>query len=217
MERLPHEFKLNISRNLKEELWDLTKLLALIHDEIKARENCSSSNGKDEFSNFHSEKPPFTSASLLTNNPKQKPPQISCVFCRKPHWSDKCTVITDCDARKDFLKKGGRCFLCLKPNHKSKDCDRKKTCFYCKGFHNSAICDRTTKNEKGHSPGNNTSTNHVKENLNSTIFLQTADSVIENPISSKQVRIKMLFDSGSHRTYISDRIKKFLNLKQGYT
>ena len=216
MDRLPHEFKLNVSRNLKDELWDLTKFLTLIHDEIKARENCSSVNGKNDHSNFNSEKLPFTGASLFTKNQSSPQHQQSCVFCRKPHWSDKCTVLTDCESRKNFLKRGGRCFLCLKPNHKSKDCDKKKTCFYCKGFHNSAICaQRSTKPklEKDDSPNEFTKTCHVKENIKSTILLQTAETIIENPVTSKQVKIKMLFDSGSQRTYISNRIKNFLNLK----
>ena len=133
MERLPHEFRLNVSRNLKDELWDLTKLLTLIHDEIRARENCTVPNtattkgGKNNLFSSKSDELPFTGASLFSAGHKQA--QNSCVFCRKPHWSDKCTVITDCEAHKEFLRKGGRCFLCLKPNHMMKNCNKSKPCF----------------------------------------------------------------------------------------
>ena len=49
------------------------------------------------------------SGSLLYNS--QSKPNVLCVFCRAPHWSDKCSVITDIEARKTFLRKGGRCFF----------------------------------------------------------------------------------------------------------
>ena len=38
MERLPHQFKLTISRQVGDDTWDLTQLLCLIQDELKARE-----------------------------------------------------------------------------------------------------------------------------------------------------------------------------------
>ena len=38
---------------------------------------------------------------------------VKCVFCKGFHWSDKCWVITDPEARKGFLRKGKRCFFCV--------------------------------------------------------------------------------------------------------
>ena len=49
-------------------------------------------------------------------------------------------MIADPEARKEFLKKGKRCFLCLNVDHVSRNCTKSKSCFYCKGMHNSAIC-----------------------------------------------------------------------------
>ena len=40
MERLPHQFKLTMSRQIGDDTWDLTQLLCLIPDELKTRENC---------------------------------------------------------------------------------------------------------------------------------------------------------------------------------
>ena len=37
LERLPHQFKLIISRNLKDEIWDLDKILELINEELRAK------------------------------------------------------------------------------------------------------------------------------------------------------------------------------------
>ena len=49
-------------------------------------------------------------------------------------------MIADPEARKEFLKKGKRCFLCLNVDHVGRNCTKSKSCFYCKGMHNSAIC-----------------------------------------------------------------------------
>ena len=39
---------------------------------------------------------------------------INCSFCQKEHTSANCFVVTDIEARKQILRKQGRCFLCLK-------------------------------------------------------------------------------------------------------
>ena len=101
-----------VSRHLKSDLWDLTKLLELIRDEIRARENVSAIEGltrEDEGKNSSNvrdyiEKPQIN--AVLTS-------QSRCIFCKAFHWSDKCKVISDIEARKEFLRKGERCFLCM--------------------------------------------------------------------------------------------------------
>ena len=97
---------------MKQEIWDLTKLLELIKEEVRTRENCSLKNdGKSRNFDFNLEYQ--SSDSALFSSQNKNKPKILCVFCREPHWSDKCTVISDAQARKNFLRKGGRCFLCL--------------------------------------------------------------------------------------------------------
>ena len=71
-------------------------------------------------------------------------------FCQDKHWSDKWEVVTDPLSWKEFLKKSGKCFLCLKDNHQVKDCKKSKPCYYCKGLHNSAIYFQ--KDKKGDPP-----------------------------------------------------------------
>ena len=125
MERLPPDFKRNISRELKDDLWDLTKLLGLIKNELKVLENCNlTSTSSKEHSEF------VYSGSSLHSRQQNVPNKLACVFCKKPHWSDKCSVITDSVSRKEFLKQGHRCFLCLKQGHKLTECNKKKSCFY---------------------------------------------------------------------------------------
>ena len=108
------------------------------------------------------------------------------------------------------MKQGGYCFLCLKEDHKIRDCKRKKGC--------SAICSERDKKDdrnKEDSPSrttNNSATCHVQNQLTPVVLLQTAAVILENPNTKQQVKVKVLLDAGSQRTYISERIRKFLNL-----
>ena len=45
-----------------------------------------------------------------------------------------------------------------------------------------------------------------------TVLLQTAAVILENPNTKQQVKMKVLLDAGSQKTYISERIRKCLNL-----
>ena len=44
------------------------------------------------------------------------------------------------------------------------------------------------------------------------MLLQTVAVILENPNTKQQVKVKVLLDAGSQRTYISERIQKFFNL-----
>ena len=70
-------------------------------------------------------------------------------------------------------------------------------------MHNSAVCDDRNKQV-------NQTTNWASKV--SSILLQTADIVLENPNNKKQVKTKVLFDQGSQRSYVTKRIKNVLGL-----
>ena len=59
---------------------------------------------------------------------------------------------------------------------------------------------------------NNSATCHVQNQLISAVLLQTAAVILENPDTKQQVKVKVLLDADSQRTYISERNRKFLNL-----
>ena len=46
-----------------------------------------------------------------------------------------------------------------------------------------------------------------------SVLLQTATAVVSDNIEKRSVPVKILLDSGSQRTYLSERIVKHLNLK----
>lgn len=235
LELLPNEFKRHVNRAKGDgACWDLTKLLDLVNEEIKVMESCAAPGNANPFSNFSTGATLFAKGQQTSNRNRNK---LSCVFCRGPHWSDKCTVITERNTRRDFLRKGGRCFLCLKDGHKVSECPKSKPCFYCKGLHNSAICTQSAKGdssrgkptpdfvttshvqasegdsqhqERDGDSQNDVTTTHAKGN--SAVLLQTADVLLKNTNNNRELKIKALFDSGSQRTYITERARNFLDL-----
>ena len=116
------------------------------------------------------------------------------------------------------MKQGGYCFLRLKEDHKIRNCKKKKGCFYYKGLHSSAICserdkkDDTNKEDSPSRTTNNSAMCHVQNQLTAAVLLQTVAVILENPDMKQQVKVKVLLDTSSQRTYISERICKLLSL-----
>ena len=108
LEKLPNTIKLQISRKLGKENWNIKQFLSAINQEITARENFeylkqNSFDSKEKSKNF-------TTSSLHTQARLKK------MFCKcEDHYSDQCRTITHIDKRREILKKGNICFKCLKP------------------------------------------------------------------------------------------------------
>ena len=54
--------------------------------------------------------------------------------------SANCKTVTNVIARRDILERSGRCFVCLKKNHISKECQSNKKCFKCGRRHHASLC-----------------------------------------------------------------------------
>jgi len=189
-------------------VWDLAEILKILDREIKARENCmvpgdnKEHEASSKYVDFSTEN--YTGSSLFSGASKKltEPRLNRCVSCYDSHWSDKCKIISEIGLRKEYLKINQLCFICLRKGHLSKNFRRAKSYYFCKSSqHNSAICDRK-KDES--------STNCVSEF--STILLQTAILCIVNPKNNKTMKVKVLFDQGSQRSYVSKKVKDQLML-----
>ena len=91
---------------MKDEIWDLDKILLLINEELRAGESCiipnksfntisNNENQGGENNLSHSERP--TSGSALYSKQTH---QNKCVFCHGNYWFDKCKVSSEPEARK---------------------------------------------------------------------------------------------------------------------
>ena len=190
LEKLPNSIQLHISRKLGKDNWNIEEFLKCVNEEITARENC------DLLKLHEVEESPrnnsYTASSLFT-----KGKEISCVFCGgKGHYSDKCQIVTDVSSRVEKLKEMRCCFNCLRPSHRKKDCRKNIKCYTCKGNHHTALCFK--ENEK-----------HSLVNINEDhVLLQTATGFITDVKEKQEVEIRIVFDSCSQQTYITEEIAK---------
>ena len=48
--------------------------------------------------------------------------------------------------------------------------------------------------------------------ISSCVLLQTAEIILFNLINTREIKVKTLFDQGSQRSYVIERVKSFLKL-----
>lgn len=109
--------------------------------------------------------------------------------------------------RRDILLKMGRCFNCLKTNHKVKDCCNTRTCCTCGKRHHQSICDhqKQPSNSKLETPRESPTLNSlVKEKR--TVLLQTAQAIAVNPATNCEQPVRILLDNGSQCSYITNEL-----------
>lgn len=235
LKRLPEDIQLFVSRKMAEKDdgsdWKLPQLLEILKVEIEAREKCS--HGKREpkrNTGAH-----YATAATLTTGVKNKP---KCTFCQGEHGTVDCRVVTSVQERRNILRKSGRCFLCIRrAGHLAKDCDASIKCFACKGRHHVALCEGRKPGEyyggSRQQSSNSTriradqscqTTNYeqtpqssfcgvAEEEMCKGVLLQTAFVTARNPQEpSKRVNLRVILDSGSQRSYISEKARNYLQL-----
>ena len=229
--KLPGELRLIVSRHVREDEWILDAIINVTEGEIIARERALGNSYRGPKKTMRD---PLTASSLLTSGsgaPK-------CSYCHQPHTSSTCRTVTDVSERKQILRKAGRCFVCLRKNHMSRECRSTMKCNKCNGRHHVSICNS---GQGGRQEPNNTlpktdststpqptsqvlvnsPSNHVPTTTASLycidartpVLLQTARASVckvNNPNVSREVRI--IFDCGSQRSYITDELKNYLTL-----
>lgn len=231
MNKLPQELRLIISRQVREEEWTLDGIMEITEREITARERALSNSCQPS---RRSMREPLTASTLFSSgsvNPK-------CSYCRQSHSSSSCKTVVNAAERKQILRRTGRCFICLRKNHMSRDCRSAVKCAKCNGRHHVSICSggQNGMPETNPAPEKNasnpgqltassvqanqpnvhapTSTTMYCVDAGTPVLLQTAQASvykIDNPGKSRRVRI--IFDSGSQRSYITDRVKNQLLLQ----
>ena len=187
-------------------------------------------------------KPPFdrrkvhnnnASASNTHNNFYHAEHRNTCVFCKQNHFSSRCRNVTDIKQRYDIIKRENRCFVCLKKNHRSKDCRLNYTCIKCNKKHNIAICNKRTENNNSQTFSsvvhtevvkkeqmndefselhNESITNVLNDSSRDEIILQCALANVYSTDGNYTSKSCVLFDGCSQRTYITDKLKEKLKL-----
>ncbi|XP_068697018.1 uncharacterized protein [Montipora foliosa] len=189
MSKLPNEIRLEIARKSSNEVWKIDELLDTVKGEVEARE---------------------ASEAVKTREvPLRKPPNPG------GHYSASCTKVQQTKERRDILQRNNRYFICLKTGHDAKNCFKTKRCRHCDGKHYQSICVRIDKLTEQHRTPNEhatvTTTITAKTTTKGTVLLQTASCMAVN--GSNSIPVRVLFDNGSQRSYVSSSVTSRLNLK----
>ena len=133
MSKLPTEIRLIVRRELNEEKWEVGKMMEIIEREIEARERSMPAT-------IPNQKVVPTAAALMVSNLKH----ANCAYCECGHPSASCTVVISVEAKREALRKSGRCYVCLRKNHISRNCRSASKCTTCQGRHHRSICLQTS-------------------------------------------------------------------------
>ena len=115
--KVRHVLMVEMSKSMKEKTWDLDNLLQVLKDELEARERVGltvekSQNSETKNSPHKSNYSKQATVSALFLGGKQKS-LIKCTYCHQSHASANCQLFNTVQARREFLKCNGNCFVCL--------------------------------------------------------------------------------------------------------
>ena len=231
-EKLPQKvlYQLYMLKNDDEE-WTVSKLRQLLGKHITALEMAGGESHIAQapvrpisrHPSGHSHYPKSTAGGLLAGNARnstvarQHPVPKKCIYCGQAHWSDECTKFTTLQARKDKLK--GLCYKCLQKGHLLKDCKRDRPCAHCnRPSHHRSLCSKLFEPQSNPPPESQNVSNVIdaKEMIltsGNQVQMQTATSIVKNLSGSSSASVRMILDSGSQRTYITEKLAKDLHLQ----
>ena len=214
---LPNQISLQIARNTTTDVWTLDGLMNIFKREVEARElnaQVSVSDKEKTKTSYQSTKRIVGTSSTLHSKDEGPSRLPTCAFCDKRHYSAECRNVPNINDRREKLQKTGRCFVCLNTGHMAKDCSGNRKCRNCKRRHHHSICqgENGESGPKQEKPEETvTATSH--SNRTGSILLQTARTFAFRDNQDEKVPIRILFDSGSQRSYITDELRDKLGLK----
>ena len=147
------------------------------------------------------------------------------------HSPGRCFKISDPKIKRNILKRSGRCFVCFETGYLVAKCSSNYKYHKCQGIYNISIClknertsptgssDSNTSNLSPISPNSNQTavtegnlnnsvalqTDSTAVNINScknqVVLLHTAKICVTNLNETKKSTLRMVFNSGSQRTF----------------
>ncbi|UYV80075.1 hypothetical protein LAZ67_18001599 [Cordylochernes scorpioides] len=210
----------------------LQALMDFLRDEVKGAERMAFA--KENFEGNSSMR--ATGSQLKT--PRKTPPTVSnlfgsafkrkCIFCQRDnHLSSRCFVASRLtpSERDQRIKEAKVCFKCLKANHLKRECRADIKCRNCGKDHLDIFCNKIALKQGGNNSfkgekskvvneGNATCTgvNMSARTCANDILLMTSVAKLKGAKETKEV--KVLFDTGSHYSYIKRSIVEKLGLNK---
>ena len=237
LRKLPVEIRKNLAREHTNAEWTIDELRSAILKEIRVFEtglyatNLQITTPQRSTAAFHITASKGTTGS--TNPRTDGKRNALCIYCKGPHPSHSCEVVTDYQRHLDIVKKGKLCYNCL-AHHKVSQCTSKFRCTKCKRKHHTSLCyggapKSSETGETSKSNGRETNDQRVGDQpssvvhttlrpashrgslRNSTVcLLKTAVAPIIAGDVGRQANI--LFDEGAQRSFISADMAAELNI-----
>ena len=225
--KLPSGLRLIVSRKISSADLSMDSLLKTFEEELVARERASNPKSSNSLPRRGHERGRHQSSALLTGSREAGAGPICC-YCQKSHSPMECTAVTDANSRKQMLRANGRCYNCLRKGHIGRSCRSSSKCQRCNGRHHTSICETKTVEQTPNTQRepqvklNPTApsyqpvptTNNLCSDKGEAVLLQTARAVVHNPSNPEvSIGVRLLFDSGSQRSYITEQAKAQLALE----
>ena len=235
--KLPKDIllQLELQKGCKQE-WTVQNLRDLLNNLVSAKESAEQFNHFSSLTKTppvsnsqQSRKTPFrpsTEALASTERNQSNPKRAAkkCVYCEKEHWSDECRTYKTIPERKNRIK--GRCFVCFSSDHLLKECHVNKLCIHCntRGNHHRSLCPRKFNlptreptaviTESITDPRADECTENMLITSEDKVIMQTAKAKVHNPVRNQTMVTRILLDTGSYRSYITQDLANLLKLKE---
>ena len=183
------------------------------------------------YSSFHNSRNlKTTGQSLMSNELGHSRPTFDdratkiCRFCKQDHWSDECKTFPTIEARKRQINDS--CYICLRRGHVKHMCKQTRVCCYCQQVknHHRSLCPKRFK-QKNHFESSNPAIETAspveddeevtEESLLASgeqTLMQTAMTNVSDASNKQTTPVRVFFDTGSHRSYMTEDLAKRLNL-----
>ena len=120
----------------------------------------------------------------------------------------------------------GLCFRWLQKGHVAENCQKPQTCTHCgRNNHHRSLCPKLFPASENKLPESilqvigtqddteKTSGNEATMVCGSHVFMQTATATVTSTLSNQSMPVRMILDSGSQRTYVTEKLANNLKLK----
>ncbi|CAB3999470.1 Hypothetical predicted protein [Paramuricea clavata] len=200
---------------MQEDEWFLDKLMTIFQQELEARERANLQCLPSSNSSYQRNKPATATALFEGLH------DTTCSYGQGQHLSANCKIVTNVAARRDILKRSGRCFVCLRKNVLVRKANRTSNVLNVVDDI-MEVCAWAANLDKNsptltHQPTSKNLSIHVslqqRLRKGKKLELVTAKVNIYKPgMQENRVNARFILDSGSQRSFVTTRVKNQLNL-----